>query len=710
MSRGALIALALLAALVRVGWEVEVTGADGAQGTLARHLLGDERAYDALARDVAADRVERTRAFYQEPFYAWSLGQLYKLWPPDELEALPAAVPHANVHRAILWAQHALGVLLVLLVALLGARVGGAWVGGLSGLFAALSAPLVFHEAQLLKATLGLLVFVLCLQLWLDVLQGKRRAAWLGACLGVGLMLRGNLYLMLGLVLVSLLLPLGLQARRPRAAVLVLVLALLAVSPLTLANLSRGEFVLSTYQAATNVAIGQPDDDDPTHGLIYEPLRAGRGDAQFEEVDAVAVAEQASGRTLSGPEVSSWWWREVARRLRAHPLTALQRVGYKLAHLVHGDEVADVKDLAFQRRAIPWLDTPLSDLRWFGAWGLLGALLLPWRRRPDLLVLRLGLLTVGVTLALFYVMGRYRLTAAPCLWILSAAWLHHVVTHWRGWAWTARAAVLVITLGSPWALASWELPSRVHGDHVSFANAASAARSAALASTDGNSARAQRESALNWSREAVRVAPLFPAARVSLWRTLGMRSEHWAPDKRAIADAAWRLLLLLEGLRTDTPVLSVIDGPLAAVQALASQLGARASRSSGLDFVAPLLPEALAAVARDLVDDEAALALLDRGLALDPEAELLHADRGRRLRHAERPAEAVLAYERAVELGLQSAELLNNFANALRDLARWDDALARYDQALELAPGHPGVLANRAKAEALRAAATPEQP
>ncbi|MBM3986089.1 MAG: hypothetical protein FJ296_10460, partial [Planctomycetes bacterium] len=419
----ALLAVALLAAVTRVALELPMRGGEGPVAVQSAHLLGDERAYDAQARDFAAGTHARTRSFYQEPLYAWTLGHAYRL---ADLPALPpkgdgAVVPMAPVHHAIFAVQHLLGLLTCVLVATLGARAVSPRVGLLAGLFAALSGPLAFAESMLLKEGPALLLWVASLHLWLDVLQdkGPRRAALLGALLGLGVLLRGNTYLLLAAVLGSLLLLRVGGRRRPRQAALVLGCALLALSPATIHNLRRGEFVLSTYQAGSNAALGMPDDDRPFAGVVYEPLQSGHGDALYEEDDAVALAETAEGRRLSGPEVSRHWWGRTLDVVLRRPATALQRAWRKLAYVVHPDEVPDVKDWAFVRRKVPLLDTPLSDLTLVGPLALLGLLLLPWRG-AGLLVLRGSVGVVALSLLMFYVMGRYRLSAAPALWILAA--------------------------------------------------------------------------------------------------------------------------------------------------------------------------------------------------------------------------------------------------------------------------------------------------
>lgn len=704
MSRRAALALILLAVLARVGYEQTMARDTGAAGALAGHLLGDERAYDRFARQVAAGGVERTRAFYQEPLYAYLVGQVYKLWPPPDLPETAAVVPAAPVHRAIVTVQHLLGVVIVLLTAALGTRAVSARVGVLAGALMAVSGPLIFHESMLLKASLSLVVFLGALLLWCDRLEqrgGWLRTAALGACLGAGALLRGNLFLLLGLVLLSLLLPFGTGRRRPGEALLVLVTALLLLAPVTLHNLSRGELVLSTYQAGSNAAIGQPPGSDATRGLVYEPLRAGRGDAWFEEDDAVALAEAGTGRTLSGREISAWWWAQVAERVAAEPLTALKRAGLKLLHLFHGSEVPDVKEWSFLRRAVPWLATPLSDLTVLGPLSLLGLLLLPWRRRPGLLVLRGGVLVVAASLVLFYVMGRYRLTALPCLLVAAAGVLE------RWWTLRRQRPLRVgaeLTLAAALVTAGWALPlpSDPNGDHVSLANAASVGLARCELATDAQTAEAERQRAVAWARQAVEIAPAFPAARRMLVRCLSAAPLGLPPLRDQAWDAAWRLALVLEGLRTgEGDAARRADGDLPQVQQDALQLRQQPAAPGGEAFTAPLLAWAWRCVAQELRepdDRELALSLVEQALRLDDSEPLAHVQHGLLLRRLGRLSDAEAAYRRALAGGAHGVELFNNLGTVLLDLGRPREAEEQLLRALELQPGDPTVLRNLERA------------
>jgi len=753
MTRRSLWLITLVALAVRISFSLALSADEGPVGALSAHLLGDERAYDAYARDVALGDWQRTRAFYQAPAYPWLLGQLYRAWPPPPDSPDDSVVAHASVHRGLFAAQHLLGIVTALLTAALACRVLSPRAGLLAGLMAALSGPLVFHETMLLKSSLSMVVFVASLHLWLDVLEhgrarpgATRRAVLLGLALGFGVLLRGNMLLLVGLVLASLVLPLGVGRRLLRQAFVVGVCALAALSPVTIHNLARGDLVLSTYQAGTNAAIGQPLGDSWADGLIYQPLRAGRGDARYEEADAIAFAEGATGRTMTGREISAWWWRWVADSVASHPLIAAQRVALKLVHLFHGYEVPDVKSWAVMAGAAPWLSSWASDLWLLGPLALLGLLVLPWRRRPGLLVVRGGLLVVALSLGLFYVMGRYRLSALPCLWILAAGalvtWGDAVSRRARcstdgdadngtdnGTGATAHGAtdpgrlsqtgrLVRAALGGRPALGlaalvgllglelGWTLPSDVHGEHTSFANAASIACALAESADDDAVAVQHRDQAVAWAQTAIAIAPGFPAPRNTLVRALSLRTERLLPRQDEADEAAWRLLLLMDGLRTGTDVQDELKGPMDAVLQRALSLSERPAVPGGEQFTAPLLAFACRAVARQLSGApdtaELALRLIDRSLSLQPDESFAWLQRGSVLRRLGRPEDAAQAYLTALAAGQDSPELRNNLGNVLRSLGRFDEAVQHFTQALAMRPGDPLVLRNLEQARAKR--------
>lgn len=711
--------VALLALVVRVGYELHLHADDGPVGRMGTAIMGDERAYDALARDFADDGAQRTRAFYQEPMYAWLVGLAYRIAPPSPppYEA-PSIVLPSGVHTTIFWLQHVFGVATAVLVAALGMRAGGARVGLIAGLLAALSGPLVFHEAMLLKSSAGLLVFTATLLLWTTAWRdgGRARAAALGLLTGLGILLRGNMYLLLPFVCLSLALR---RDERGRGAALVDgvvcgLAALLPLVPVTLHNLALGDRVLTTYQSGTNALIGMPDDDSVRTAIAYQPLEAGRGDALYEEIDAVTLAERLAGRALKSHEVSATLWDEWRRRVGERPGTAVLRAVAKAASTFHGDEVPDVKDWQFFRLTIGWLGTPLSDFHLVGPLALLGVFVALRSRRGGSdgrrarLVVLAGLAVVVVTLALFYVMGRYRLSAAPCLWVLAAL---AVDAGWRRWTSGARAlpaalGLVVLAFGVTTWTGRLTIRPDVRGAQswqVSWSNDASVSAHQARVATDAAEAERHRDLAVAAARRSLELAPLFPSAHATLVRALDLETDVLEPRSGEALEAAWRMLLVMEGARTGVDVGDPLAAPLGDVQRATVALRQTPSRPGGDGYAGRSLAFAARRVAQDLrAGDELpfAVALLDASLAFDPGEPLAWAQRGQVMRRLGQPNEALANYRRAEAEGVDTAELHNNLGNLLLDLARPAEALPHFERALELLPGNPVILRNIDRARA----------
>jgi Flp pilus assembly protein TadD len=702
-----LLLVAAVAVASRVLFEVQVRAGDGPVAALAGTLLGDERSYDLQARRFAAGGPPRERAFYQEPLYPWLLSLVYRAAPVPDEPAERALVPAAPVHIGVVVAQHLLGVLTCLGIALLGARALSPRVGLIAGLLAALSGPLIFTESQLIKESIAILLWVATLHVWLDVLQdrGPRRALALGLLLGVGVLLRGNTYILLALVLLSLLLRVD-GRRRLAEAGLVLGCALLALAPATIHNLRRGELVLSTYQAGANAAIGMPDSDDPADGVVYRPLRAGHGDARHEEADAVALAEEAAGRRLSGPEVSRFWWRRALAAAAAQPAAAAGRTARKLACTFSPDEVPDVKDWAFVREAAPLLATPLSDLTLWGPLALLGLLLLPWRG-AGLLVVRGSVLAVMLSLALFYVMGRYRLSAAPGLWILGAgalvaAWERIAAAH--GGRRVALAAGC-LALGAL-AVAAGRVPLRhdVGGVQASWVNVALIELDRAEHASSPAEAVAHRDAAVAAARAALLLAPNAAEPRQLLLAALDLETPA-LPARREEADAeALRLLLVVESRRTGAgSVEELLERSRDEQLAAAARLRALPSAPGEDARASPLLALAARRVANSIRTGAhlpLALELAREAQRRAPEEPAALVIEGQVLRRMGRIADAEQAWRAAVAAGVESVELFNNLGNLLQQAGRNAEALPFLQRALQLDPRNPIVLQNLQKAQA----------
>jgi tetratricopeptide (TPR) repeat protein len=92
---------------------------------------------------------------------------------------------------------------------------------------------------------------------------------------------------------------------------------------------------------------------------------------------------------------------------------------------------------------------------------------------------------------------------------------------------------------------------------------------------------------------------------------------------------------------------------------------------------------------------EESIRLLDRALAIRPDAVSAMANRGNVLVAMKRYEEALDSFDRALALRSNDAELYRNRGVVLRELGRYEDALADYDRALALSPDNAEACNNR---------------
>ena len=94
-------------------------------------------------------------------------------------------------------------------------------------------------------------------------------------------------------------------------------------------------------------------------------------------------------------------------------------------------------------------------------------------------------------------------------------------------------------------------------------------------------------------------------------------------------------------------------------------------------------------------DPASALDLVDRALALDPQAPASYNSRGTALTQLGRHEAAVASYDRAIALQPDFVDAHYNRGNALHRRGRYEAALADYDRGISLRPDYPQAYSNR---------------
>ncbi len=363
-------------------------------------LIGDAQQYDLWARQIAGGQWIGTEVFYQTPLYPYLLAIVFKL-----------GGHHLLLVRAI---QAALGAMSCVLVGLAGRRFFGPRAGLAAAALLAIYPPAIFFDGLIQKSSLDLFLMTLLLALIGEFLS-RQRWTWLiaaGLAMGALTLNRENarvLYPIVVLWLLAYFRETPLKTRAVWVGVFTAAVAALLL-PVGLRNYHvSGDFLISTSQLGSNFYIGN---HTGAHGG-YEELVPDHGNAAFERDDATRLAEEGSGRSLSPAEVSDYWLARAAGDIRRDPSAWLRLLGRKLLLTVNAVEAVDTEsieayaDYSPVLRYLLWLDFGfILPMAVIGAWMTRDE----WRR---LAVLYAAFVSLTVSVAIFYVLARYRFPIVP---------------------------------------------------------------------------------------------------------------------------------------------------------------------------------------------------------------------------------------------------------------------------------------------------------
>ena len=286
-----------------------------------------------------------------------------------------------------------------------------------AGLILAGYGPGIFFDGLIEKSILDF--FLLALLLWLlsQAQEGRRWEWWLatGAVLGLFGLSREN-----ALILV-IVVPVWIGLYFSKAPVFVRLQCvgfffaglLLVLVPVGLRNLTvGGQFKLTTSQFGPNFFIGNNSAADGT----YVSVRNVIGEPQLEGKDAQRLAERVLNRSLTPGEVSDYWLQQSWDFIRSQPMKWMELLGKKWLLVWNAHEIEDSDDFYIYQQW-SWLLSFLGGINHFGILAPLAALgwwltRHQWRR---LWLLYAMIFALALSVAIFYVFGRYRFPLVPLL-------------------------------------------------------------------------------------------------------------------------------------------------------------------------------------------------------------------------------------------------------------------------------------------------------
>src|SRR5947207_109359 len=153
----------------------------------------------------------------------------------------------------------------------------------------------------------------------------------------------------------------------------------LVLGPVAIRNrMVAGEWHLTTAQLGPNLYMG----NNPRANGTPASLRAGRGSAEYEQHDAIELAEAARGRHLTPAEVSQYWTAQAVAFITSQPGSWLRLMARKGALLWNRTEWIDTES---EESYEDW-SALLRAGAWIGHFGVLVPLALlgiiaTWRER-----------------------------------------------------------------------------------------------------------------------------------------------------------------------------------------------------------------------------------------------------------------------------------------------------------------------------------------
>ena len=667
----AVFGVALVARLLHI-WSL-------ADSPFASVLMGDSRAYDEWATQLAPGNWVGTEVFYQAPLYPYFLGAVYAVFGRDLL-----------IVRII---QAVLGAASAVLLAAAATRLYSSRAGVVAGGLMALYAPAIFLTALIQKAALD--VFLVSLAIWLiarltDRPEGRLDWFVLGVTLAALALTREN-----ALVLI----PVALIFARRRGAGIVLLGVLLVLTPVAVRNqLVGGGFFLTTSQFGPNFYIG----NNPRADGTYQPIREGRGDAAFERQDATELAERALGRQASPSDVSAYWRGRAFDYITSQPTDWVRLLGRKLLLVGSATEMLDTEAQESHAEWSPVL-LVLQPIAHFGVVLPLAVLgvIVSWRDRRRLVVLYAMAGVYAVSMLVFFVVARYRYPLVPFVLLFAAAGIAGaksfflqattfqrvvaavalagvaVVAYWPVLSADAMRAITETNLGVALqaqgrlddAIAQYQRAAAIRSDYApAYNNLGVALRE-----------RGQLDEAIAAYRESLKYRSDDPGAHVNLATALLERGhavealEHF----RAAGDA----IPLTAGTRNNIGVALLRTGQ---TDAAIEQFRAALADQPDFDPALRGLGDAMLRHGRR----EEGIALYRRRVELDPREPARRYDLGNLLLESGDVTGAEREFRALIAIAPDAAQAHSRLGVALAAQDRFDEAIVAFRRALALMPDY----------------------
>ncbi len=318
----------------------------------------------------------------------------------------------ANLFIASL-AGHLMGITIIILIYLIGRRYFNDFTAIAAVLLYTLYYPPLYFEGQLLVDTLFSLLLLASVYFLLRAGEGGKEKKFIilsGLTLGTAAITRANVLLFYPFALIWL----YYLSRDFKKAGLYLIFALIPIIPITAINYFAGQdLVLIASQGGINFYIGNNEDAD---GMTANMPEFG---VNWEYSDCKYFAEKTSGaKGLKPSQVSNFYYRRGLNFIVDNPSKALSLFLKKIYLSLNNYEISNNQSIYFSKQfsSISRITIiPFALILGFSIVGLFS----PQRWRYEYTLLFFAIVSIWLTMVLFFVTSRFRLPLIPYLTIFA---------------------------------------------------------------------------------------------------------------------------------------------------------------------------------------------------------------------------------------------------------------------------------------------------
>ena len=369
-------------------------------------LVADAEKFDGLALKILGGNLTDSEFIYLNPLYPFFLSLIY------------AVAGHSQL--AVFCTQAVIDSISCVLLYYTASTLFNKAVGIIAALTYACYGLAIFYTGTLLAPTLVIFLSLACIA---SLLPGDKRKPLFfcisGILFGLVVAARPNLIIFL------LFLPLWFftvlrhkLGTHPSLRRLAVFLAgfLVVMAPLTCRNYAiEKSFSPFSVQGGINFYTGN---NPEATGTFMTPR--GLSSSPVEQVKtSILHAQKQLGKTLTTSRASRYWLSRGLSFIRDNPLDALSLYLLKWALFLRKEELPLNVDYTLSRDFLPIYRLPFISFGIIAPFGLLG-ILLALKRKKEILLILLFMLSLALSVTIFFVTARYRMPVVPFLIICAS--------------------------------------------------------------------------------------------------------------------------------------------------------------------------------------------------------------------------------------------------------------------------------------------------